>query len=60
MLDGNEIIVLTKDEGRKLLELIRAPYSLVFGGFTRSELEIYQKHDALDLVVKLKELVKEV
>lgn len=59
MLDGKDIIVLSKEEGRKLLELIRLPYSGVYGHVTNAELKIYQDRGALGLVEKLKELIKE-
>ena len=59
MFDGKDVIVLSKEEGQKLLELIRFPHSSVFEKITRKEFRFYRKHDALDLVIKLKELVRE-
>ena len=55
MYDGKDIIILSKDEVRILLELIHAS----FGRVTKKELKTYQKHGALDLVDKLKWATKE-
>ncbi len=65
MLDGKDIIVLTKDEGRKLLLMIRmlARSNTVTTSkralYSMHELGEYSDHDCLSLVQNLDRLTKE-